>query len=131
LLCTAIVLPLHLPCFPTRRSSDLTTLLAQRLPRDAAVHIDLTVLLFSAVLALVTGIVFGLAPCIQIVKGNLQEELKQGGRQSESSSHWLRQTLIVSEIAFSLVLLAGAGLLLRSFVRLLNVDKGFSTDHVV
>jgi len=45
----------------------------------------------------------GLAPCIQIVKGNLQEELKQGGRSVlKSSSHWLRQTLIVSEIAFSL-----------------------------
>ena len=110
----------------------LRTLLAQRLPREAVVHLDLRVLAFAAVLSLLTGIVFGLAPVLQVVRGNLQNRLKQGGRESGGfTGQRIRQTLVVSEIAFSLVLLAGTGLLVRSMVRLINIDKGFSTDHVL
>lgn len=110
----------------------LRSLLAQRLPRETVVHLDPRVLVLAALLSLFTGIVFGLAPVLQVLRGNLHDRLKQGGRQSTGSAgQRLRQILVVSEIAFSLVLVAGAGLLVRSLVRLLNVDKGFSTDHVL
>lgn len=110
----------------------LRSLLAQRLPHETIVRLDLRVLVFAASLSLLTGIVFGLAPVLQVLRGNLHDRLKQGGRQSSASGgQRLRQVLVVSEIAFSLVLLAGAGLLVRSLIRLINVDKGFSTDHVL
>jgi predicted permease len=110
----------------------LRSLLAQRLPVETAARMDLRVLVFSALLSLLTGIVFGLAPALQVLRGNLHDRLKQGGRQSSGSTgQRLRQTLVVGEIASSLVLLAVAGLLVRSLVRLINVDKGFSTDHVL
>jgi putative ABC transport system permease protein len=112
---------------------SLRSLLAQRLPREIAVHMDLRVLLIATLLSLLTGIVFGLAPVLQVLHGNLHDRLKQGGRQTgtAASGQRLRHALVVGEIAFSLALLAGAGLLMRSLIRLVNVDKGFSTDHVV
>lgn len=112
---------------------SLTTLLADRLPAGVPVHLDGRVLAFTLLLALATGLVFGLAPVIQLIRGNLYERLKQGGRQSGSASgsQRLRQALVIGEIAISLMLLAGAGLLLRSMVHLMNVDKGFDSDHLL
>lgn len=111
---------------------SLKTMLAQRLPRNVTVHLDVRILVFTALLALATGIVFGLAPALQTVRGSLQDRLKQGGWQAGAAgSQRLRNVLVVGEIALSLVLLAGAGLLIRSFARLMNVDRGFVSDHVV
>ena len=110
----------------------VTTLLKDRLPQNAVVQIDLTVLGFTILLSLLTGIIFGLAPAIQAARIQLQERLKQGGWQAAASgSQRVRNVLVVAEIALSLVLLAGAGLLVRSFARLMNVDKGFVSDHVL
>jgi putative ABC transport system permease protein len=112
---------------------SLTALLADRLPPGIPVHMDGRVLAFALLLSLLTGLMFGLAPVVQLVRGNLHERLKQGGRQSGAAagSQRLRHVLVVAEIAISLVLLAGAGLLLRSMVRLINVEKGFDSDHVM
>jgi putative ABC transport system permease protein len=109
----------------------LVTLLARRLPGEIAIHLDARVLVFAAVISLITSIVFGLAPVLQAAGGNLHDRLKQGGRQEAGGSQRLRQALVVCEIAFSLVLLSGAGLLVRSMLRLINVEKGFSTDHIL
>jgi putative ABC transport system permease protein len=111
----------------------LTSLLAQRLPAGVAVHLDSRILAFALLLSLATGLVFGMAPVLQLLHGNLHDRLKQGGRQSATGSggQRLRHTLVVGEIAISLALLAAAGLLLRSMVRLINVDKGFDSGHVL
>jgi len=110
----------------------LTALLARQLPRQTVVSLDTSVLAFAIVASLLTGLIFGLAPVVQLVRGNLHDRLKQGGRQGgEAGSNRVRQVLVVSEIAFSLVLLAGAGLMVRSLVRLTNVDRGFATDHLL
>jgi predicted permease len=113
--------------------SSLAALLGRRLPAGIIVHLDYRILGFAVLLSLVTGLVFGLAPVLLLTQGNLHERLKQGGRQGGTTSggQRLRHALVIGEIAISLVLLAGAGLLLRSMVRLINVDKGFDPDHVV
>ena len=111
----------------------LRSWLADRLPRAGEVHIDTAVLVFTAMLSLVTGIIFGIAPSWKAARSEPQESLKQGGRQSAAGggSQRFRHGLVVAEIVLSLVPLAGAGLLVRSFIRLLNADKGFNTDHVL
>ncbi|HEY3768675.1 MAG TPA: ABC transporter permease [Candidatus Angelobacter sp.] len=111
----------------------LITLLGDKLPHATEIHLDASVFQFTALISLVTGILFGLAPALQAAKQNLVDRLKMGGRLSGgvSQAQVIRNGLIVLEIAFSLVLLAGTGLLLRSFIRLANVDKGFDADHVL
>jgi len=111
----------------------LTSLLRRQLPAAVTVSLDFRVLIFAVVLSVLTGMAFGLAPVLQLVRGNLHDRLKRGGRQSGASAggQRLRHALVVGEIAVSLALLAGAGLLLRSMVRLLNVDKGFDPQSVV
>jgi putative ABC transport system permease protein len=114
-------------------SVDALNALSQRvLPRSEDIHIDPTVMAFTFAVALMTGVLFGLAPALQGVAAGITEDLKDGTRASDGRSrHRLRASLIVAEVALSLVLLAGAGLMVKSVYRLLHVDAGFDTEGVV
>jgi putative ABC transport system permease protein len=101
------------------------------MPRLDQTHMDTGVLLFTAAVSVLTGIVFGLIPAWNAARTDINEALKQGGRGSGPRSHTLRNSLVVAETALSLVLLTGAGLMLRSFARLLAVDPGFNPEHVL
>jgi putative ABC transport system permease protein len=108
------------------------TLSAGSIPRVNDVSIDGSVLAFSMALALLTGIVFGLAPAWHASRPGIGEVLKEGGRSSlASSGRWLRNGLMIVEVALSIVLLVGAVLLLRSFSRITGVDPGFRADNVL
>jgi len=97
------------------------------------IGIDSRVLLFTGVVALVTGLVFGLAPATQASHSNLNETLKEGGRDSGASvrGNRLRSLLVIGEVAVSFILLVGAGLLINSFMHLRNLNPGFRTDHLL
>ncbi|HEY7547500.1 MAG TPA: ABC transporter permease, partial [Blastocatellia bacterium] len=103
------------------------------LPRAGEVTIDSRVLMFTLGISLLTGIIFGLFPAFQSSSIDLNESLKEGSKSASASSrrHRIRSLLVVSEIALSLVLLTGAGLLVRSFIRLINVDTGFRSDNLL
>ncbi|HVD93798.1 MAG TPA: ABC transporter permease [Vicinamibacterales bacterium] len=101
-------------------------------PRIAEVGVDRTVLVFTALLSLVTGIVFGLVPAIHGARDRFTGALKQGGRgQTGDSGARARRVLIVAELALALVLLVGGGLLLRTFIALQRADLGFNPRNVV
>jgi len=113
--------------------SAILRLYPDNLPRAAQIGIDYRVLLFTAGLAILTGIVFGLAPASQVSKPNLTEAMRDGGRGSTTGAghNRLRSGLVIAETAVGIVLLAGAGLLIRSLNRLAHADLGFNPEHVL
>ena len=112
--------------------TPIQTLSAGSIPRVADVRIDGTVLAFAAAASVLTGLLFGLAPAWQATRAGVSHVLKDGGRSSTTSGgRWVRSSLLVAEVALSIVLLTGAVLLLRSFGRLTNVDPGFKPESVL
>jgi predicted permease len=102
-----------------------------RMGRLAAITIDWRVLGFALLISVLTGLFFGLLPALQPSSGNLNASLREGGRGSKSHGRGLRGALMVSEVALAIVLLAGAGLLIRSFVKLLEVNPGYRAEHLL
>jgi predicted permease len=107
------------------------------IPRLEAIRLDGTVLFFTLAISIATGVLFGLAPALRAARIDLNAAMKAGGRSAQgeggfgSSRRRLRSLLVVAEVAISLMLLIGAGLLVRSFIRLQNVSPGFEADGVV
>lgn len=100
-------------------------------PRVGEIGIDRTVLAFTTCIAVLTGLIFGLAPSLRASKPHLSDSLREGKGSSGKSGSGVRSGLVVAEVALALVLLIGAGLLMKSFVNLLQVDAGFDPSNVL
>ena len=112
----------------------LQTLLAALtdvLPRIEEIALDSHVLIFTAGLSILTGLVFGLAPAIRLLRPNLTETLKEGGRGSSGARHRTQSVFVVVEMAMALVLLVGAGLMIRSLSELWRIDPGFDPQNAL
>jgi predicted permease len=105
--------------------------LPSALPRSSEVGLDVRVLLFTMVVALLCGILFGLTPALRISRPNLQETLKEGGRGSGGAKHRVQGLFVVAEMAMALVLLIAAGLMIRSLSALWSVNPGFDSHNVL
>jgi putative ABC transport system permease protein len=103
------------------------------IPRLDSIRVDGSILAFTLAIAGITGAIFGLMPARQMLRPDISKVLREGGRGvgQRAGSHRARRVLVVAEVALSVVLLAGAGLLIRSFSRMMNVDPGFRTDHSI
>ena len=99
------------------------------IPRSKEISLNWRVMSFTIGVSCVTGVLFGLVPALQSGGVNVHKTLKETGR-GVTGRHWLRSSLVVVEVAMTLVLLIGAGLMLRSFYRLQNISPGFSYEHV-
>jgi len=108
-----------------------TTRLPVGIPRLQEAQLDLPVLVFTLAVSLLTALLFGLAPALQASRPNLTEGLKEGDRGSSGCRQRLRSVLVVGEVALTLTLLVGAGLLIQSFRRVLQVDPGFKAQNLL
>src|SRR5689334_16129119 len=111
----------------------ITKLLPADFPRLNEIHLDLRILAFTFTASVLTGILFGLAPALQVSRADVQESMRETGRGMSGSrrQNRFRQALIAGEVALCVVLLAGAGLLFRSFLRLQSVNTGFISQQVL
>jgi predicted permease len=103
------------------------------IPRSAEIGLDANVLLFTLVLAIATGVVFGLAPLLHLGQGSMSLALKEGGTRTTANAtrNHVRRGLVVAEVALAVMLVVGSGLMLRSFWNLMNVDAGFKRNDLI
>src|SRR6201996_444851 len=111
----------------------LVSLLPVNFPRAHDIHVSAPVFLFTLLVSVVTGVLFGLAPALQASRTDPREGLHKGGRATTGGGRQsrLRNALVVSEVSLACVLLIGAGLMLRSLLNLMHLDPGFQTEHVL
>lgn len=109
----------------------LVALAPSTIPRLHEIGIDGRTLAFTLVISLLTALIFGLLPALKFSKPDLQEALKQGGQSTGGGSVLLRSALVVAEVSLTMVLLVGAGLLVKSLWRILQVNPGFDSENVL
>jgi len=105
--------------------------LPDALPRANEIHLSARVMIFALVVSILTGIVFGLIPALKTASGDVHETLKEGGRGMSGTRHRTQSAIVVLEMAIALVLMVGAGLMIRSLTKLWSVDPGFSAENVL
>lgn len=125
---TGGILGLLLAAWGTRAA---IAVLPQALPRAGNIGLDTNVLLFTLGVSLFAGILFGLAPAIKASHSNLHESLKEGGRGSSGARHRMQGIFVIAETALALILLVGAGLMIRSLVQLWSVNPGFNPHNLL
>ena len=101
------------------------------LPRAAEIKVDASVLAFTLIASVLTGLAFGLVPALQASRPDMNETLKEGGRSGAGTKQGVRSALVIAEIALALILLVGAGLLMRSVAALTKVNPGFDPKGVL
>lgn len=106
-------------------------MLPEALPRAENIHLDGRVLLFTFVVSALAGILFGLVPALKTSRGDVHETLKEGARGSTGAHHRTQRAFVVAEMALTIVLLAAAGLMIRSLAKLWDVDPGFDPHHTL
>ena len=128
LSCCGAALGLLLAAAGTRGLAHLS---AFNLPLLASVRVDGATLVFTLLAAVASGVLFGLAPALQVPAYKLREGLQDAGRESSAGGHhtWFRDGLVISQFALACVLLVGAALLIQSFLRVLAVDLGFQPER--